>query len=84
MLEGKDKLLPRVMDVKICSDYHLILTFTNGERRDFDAASLFDIPFYKDLKKVFNYARVAYGTIVWPSDIDISPDTLYLKSTPIV
>ena len=24
-----------------------------------------------------------YGTVVWPGDIDISPDKLYLKSVPI-
>jgi hypothetical protein len=27
--------------------------------------------------------RIAYGTVQWPHEQDISPDTLYLESQPI-
>jgi len=27
--------------------------------------------------------KIAFGTVQWPHDQDISPDTLYLESTPI-
>jgi len=82
MLCGKEKLLPRLAAVEACPDYHLLLTFKNGEKKRFDASPLFSLPMYKNLKKVFFSVQVAYGTAVWPGDLDISPDTLYLKSVP--
>jgi hypothetical protein len=32
---------------------------------------------------LFAKASVAYGTVVWPGDIDIAPETLYDRSRPI-
>ena len=83
MIEGKEELLPRVSKVEACTDYSLLLTFQNGEKRCYDARPLFELPAYKKLKNVFFEAKVAYGTVIWPGDIDISPDTLYLKSTAV-
>ena len=31
----------------------------------------------------FKQVRIAFGTVQWPHEQDISPDTLYLESTPI-
>ena len=68
-IHGAEKLLPRVSAVETCPDYRLLLTFRNGEQRIFDASSLLDLP--------------AYKTVIWPGDVDISPDTLYLQSVPV-
>ena len=83
MLHGKEKMLPRVSSVEIYQNYCLLLTFRNGERKIYDAKPLFEYSMYKNLKNVFQEAKVEYGTVVWPGDIDISPDTLYLNSTAI-
>ncbi len=83
MLHGKEEMLLRVSAVETRPDYSMIITFRNGERRLFDAKSLLNLPMYKNLSKVFSSARVEYGTVVWPHDIDISPDTLYLKGVKI-
>ena len=80
MLHGKEETLPRVSSVEVRPGYDLILTFKNGERRIYNAEHLLNFPMYKNLGKVFSLARVEYGTVVWPGDMDISPDTLYLKS----
>ncbi len=81
-IHGKDQLLPRVASVEIRPDYHLLLTFRNGEKRLFDVSDLLKLPAYRTIKNVFAAAHVEYGTVVWPGDVDISPETLYLKSVP--
>jgi hypothetical protein len=73
---------PRVVYVQPCEDYKLILKFTNGERRIFDARRLLDIPVFSPLKSkpFFDSVFIAYGTVGWPQDIDYCPDTLYMES----
>jgi hypothetical protein len=75
-----------VIKVTVASDYRLILEFENGERRLFDMYPYLEkMPFLK-LKgsPVFNLARVDYGTVVWPGNIDIAPETLYDRSIPLI
>ena len=73
---------PRVSFVTPMNDYMLHLTFDNGEQRIFDAKPLLVIKAFKQLLDVtfFNSVIVAYGSIVWPNDIDYCPDTLYAES----
>ena len=83
IIHGTEEMLPRVSSVEADDDYCLILTFSNGELRKYDAKPLLNLPMYKGLAKVFSSARTEYGTVVWPGDMDISPDTLYLKGIPL-
>ncbi len=78
-VHGKEKLLPRLAAVQPCEDYCLLLTFKNGEIKRYDMKPLLDLPAYKGVREAFSAVRVEYGTAVWPGDIDICPDTLYLK-----
>lgn len=78
-----EELLPRVSSVIPESDYYLLLTFTNGETRRFNTKPLLDYSVYKSLLNNFDLVKVQYGTTVWPGDVDISPETLYLQSTPV-
>ena len=83
IIHGTEEMLPRVLAVDTAEDYNIIVTFRNGERRIYDTKPLLNLPMYKYLAKVFRSARVEYGTVTWPGDIDISPDTLYMKGTVI-
>ena len=76
---------PRVTDVIPNDNYELLLTFSNGEQRRFDATQLLDIKVFEPLKNLsfFKSVKVEFGTIVWPQDIDYCPDTLYAQSKPI-
>ena len=76
---------PRVLAVTPMEDYKLLLTFTNGERRVFDVNPLLEISVFKPLvnKGLFQSVKVAYGTIIWPQNIDYCPDTLYSESVPV-
>jgi hypothetical protein len=75
-----------VVKVKAHPDYSLELEFENGERRRFNMALLLDKKPFSRLKEsgAFFGARVDYGTVVWPGNIDIAPETLYDRSVPIV
>lgn len=73
---------PRISDVVPADDYKLKLTFTNGEQGIYDCSSLLDFGVFKELgdKNYFNQVKVLDGTVVWPHEQDICPDTLYLDS----
>ena len=75
---------PRVTAVTPTEDYKLLLTFTNGEQRIFDFTPLLGMAVFKPLsnKSFFLSVKVAYGTVIWPQDIDYCPDTLYSESVP--
>ncbi|NCC60894.1 MAG: DUF2442 domain-containing protein [Verrucomicrobiae bacterium] len=76
---------PRVKSVSVGKDYTLSLVFTNGEKRIFDCSNLLDFGVFKELKdrNYFKKVRVQYGTVVWPHEQDICPDTLYIDSSCI-
>lgn len=68
-----------VLSVRVEAPYFLHLEFDNGERRVFDMTPfMFRKPFdvLKDSPRFF-LAFTDYGAVVWPGDIDISPETLY-------
>lgn len=58
------------------------ITFTNGETRVFDCSHLLDFGVFTEFRDVnyFKQARAEGGTVVWPHEQDICPDTLYEDS----
>ena len=74
-----------VVRVDARSDYTLFLEFENGEKRVFDMTPLMDKKPFVQLKGslLFTRASVDYGTVVWPGNIDIAPETLYDRSRPL-
>jgi hypothetical protein len=70
---------PRVVEVVPTEDYRLHLIFTNGEAGDFDCLGLLEFGIFQELKNInyFKLAKVERGTVVWPNEQDICPDTLY-------
>lgn len=79
------ELLLDVTYVKAISDYKLHLEFENGEKRIFDMSPYLERKPFDRLKNpsLFMTAKADYGTVVWPGNIDIAPETLYDKSEPI-
>jgi hypothetical protein len=70
---------PRVKSVAARGDYKLEITFTNGEVGVYDCAPILDFGVFQELRDIdyFKQARAQGGTIVWPHEQDICPDTLY-------
>jgi hypothetical protein len=77
-------MLLDVVNVKTTSDFQLELDFKNGEHRRFDMRPLLGIKPWNRIAsdQLFHRAAVAYGTVVWPGEIDIAPETLYDDSIP--
>ncbi len=73
---------PRISKVSATDNYQLSLIFTNGERGIYDCSNLLEFGVFKELKDkfYFNQVSVIDGTVAWPHDQDICPDTLYLDS----
>jgi hypothetical protein len=77
----------------------LLLTFNSGEQRRFDMRPYLHYPVFRRLENPGYFcelgdnppipaypasmARVDYGTVTWPGDIDIAPETLYEYSVPL-
>ena len=72
----------RVKCVAATADYKLRIKFNNGEEGIYDCSPLLDVGVFKELKdiKYFMQATALEGTVVWPHEQDICPDTLYLDS----
>ena len=73
---------PRISKVVPTNNYKLNLVFTNGESGVYDCSNLLDFGIFKELndKNYFNKVKVCHGSITWPHEQDICPDTLYLDS----
>lgn len=72
-----------VQSVKPLDDMMMIVTFSSGEKRLYDATQLLTFPVFQPLKdeKVFKNAKVEYGVVTWnDGEIDIAPETLYDNS----
>ena len=73
---------PRISEVTAIDGHKLKLLFDNGVRRVYDCSELLNFGVFQELQdeNYFKQARVSDGTVVWPHEQDICPDTLYLDS----
>ncbi len=77
---------PRVKAVVPRDNYKVEITFTNGEVGVFNCAHLLSFGVFQELQdlRYFKQARAEDGTVVWPHEQDICPDTLYEDSEKVV
>ena len=70
---------PRVKSVEPEANYCLRIHFTNGVEGIFDCSHLLDFGVFQELRdtQYFRRATVVHGTVTWPHEQDICPDTLY-------
>ena len=77
-MEAVVRVLPR-------EDFFLELWFNTGDHRLFDARPYLNRGVFTRLQNValFKQAFVALGTVCWPDNLDIAPETLYDRSVPL-
>ncbi len=77
-MESVIRVVPR-------NDFSLELWFDTGDHRLFDAMPYLNRGVFVRLQDIslFKQAFVALGTVCWPGDIDIAPETLYDRSVSI-
>lgn len=77
-------MLLDVTNVTVQPGFVLSLVFENGEHRRFDMANYMDQKPWIRLKvgHAFQSAFIENGTVTWPGNIDIDPETLYEYSAP--
>jgi Protein of unknown function (DUF2442) len=75
----------KVVEVKANDDFTLDLKFDDGREKRFDIKPYLEYGIFKELKNkdYFERVKLAFGTVQWPNEQDISPETLYLESTII-
>ena len=73
---------PRIKEVEYKSKHKLVLTFVNGELKEFNLVPYLHYPIYEQLndESFCRKAKVFNGTVAWDDIIDFDPDTLYLES----
>ena len=71
----------KVIAVMANDDFSLDLKFNDGSVKRFDAKPYLDYEFFRELKdpNYFKQVRLAFGTVQWLDEQDISPETLYLE-----
>jgi len=75
----------KVIEAKTNDDFSLDLKFSDGKRKCFDVKPYLNYEVFKPLKdlKYFKRVKIAFGTVQWTDEQDISSETLYLESKEI-
>ena len=78
-------LQPKVLTVNPLTDYKVIITFQNGEKKIFDVTPYINGDWFGKLKdkNFFNTVHIAGNTIEWAGGQDIAPHELYDYSIPV-
>lgn len=75
----------KVVAAKANDDFSLDIKFDDGSTKRFDARPYLEYGIFQELKdrNYFKRVKVAFGTVQWPNEQDISPETLYIESVAI-
>ena len=78
-------MIRHVLDVVALPDLKLQLRFDTEEVRVFDVKPFLSRGRFAILsdQTIFRQARVAFGTVEWPQDLDLDPEDLYDLSIPL-
>lgn len=66
-------------------NYLLLLTFENGEKRQFDMKPYLHLGIFNELKdmQMFRTVKTRFDSIEWDNEADFDPEVLYHNSVAI-
>ena len=75
----------KITAVTANDDFSLDLQFNDGSVKRFNVKPYLDYEVFRELNDLnyFKQVNVAFGTVQWPSEQDISPETLYIEGVAI-
>lgn len=75
----------KVTAVKANDDFSLDLRFSDGSVKRFDTKPYLDFEVFRELRDLnyFRQVNIAFGTVQWPNEQDISPETLYMEGVAV-
>ena len=75
--------IPRVVAARVCGPYSVFLVFDDGVSKQVNLRSVLWGPVFEPLLDPAEFAKLTVdhgaGTIVWPNEADIAPETLYAR-----
>lgn len=76
---------PGVASLILKPGHRLLLNFENGETKLFDLTPWLDRGVFRALRDSddFALAQVVDGSVEWPGEVDLSYDTLYVRSVAV-
>lgn len=71
--------------VKPLPDYRLYVEIADGRRGIFDVKPYLDHGVFRELRNLtyFNQVSIVFGTLTWPHEQDIAPETLLAEIVPV-
>lgn len=84
---GTPSEMMKIIKVKPLDNMMLLLTFSSGEQRLYDATQLLEHPIFKPLedKEVFSHPELDHGVVTWlDGELDVAPESMYENSYPYV
>lgn len=75
-----------IVAVKPIASFELDLQYADGSLRRFDMKPLLVIKPWNKIAALplFMQVKAAYGTVVWPNEIDVAPETLWMDSVEVL
>ncbi len=75
-------MYPAVKEVRPGTDYTLLLTFDNGDKKRFDMKPYLDKGVFRELRDItkFNTVHVSFDTVEWENEADFDPEVLFNNS----
>ncbi len=74
-----------IKEVRPTDNYQLLLTFENGENRQFDMNPYLECGIFQELKDItlFKTVKPSFDSIEWANEADFDPEILYQNSIKI-
>ena len=72
----------KTISAKPLDDYKVAVVFNTGQRGVFDCRYVLDNEISASLAdySLFKQVRAEHGTLCWPNDIDVAPETVWEES----